>query len=170
MDDVLKTEFGLPMGLADTSKVTIDWDTGQRPLTKKGKIARSGGNAIEKKAVHRVQILDPATGTGTFLAEVIKQIAPKVKNVGEGMWSGYIEKDLIPRIHGFEILMASYAMCHMKLDMVLTEPGYTPSGTPPRLGVYLTNSLEEGKSADQTLPFARWLSDDYVKFILKPDS
>lgn len=40
-----------------------------------------------KKEVHRVQILDPATGTGTFLAEVIKQIAPKVKDVTEGMWS-----------------------------------------------------------------------------------
>ena len=160
VDDVLKAEFGLPMGLADTSKVTIDWDTGQKELTKKGKIAKSGKNAVEKKEVHRVQILDPATGTGTFLGEVIKQIAPKVKGIAEGMWSGYIEKDLIPRLHGFELLMASYAMCHMKLDMVLSELGYTPSGTPPRLSVYLTNSLEEGEPANQTLPFAQWLSNE----------
>ena len=48
------------------------------------------------------QILDPATGTGTFLAEVIKQIAPKVKNMASGMWSQYIEQELIPRLHGFE--------------------------------------------------------------------
>ena len=152
VDEVLQTEFGLPDGLADTSKVTIDWDTGQND--KKGK------RITTKKEVHRVQILDPATGTGTFLAETIKQIAPKVKNVAEGMWSSYIERDLIPRLHGFELLMASYAMCHMKLDMILTELGYKPTGNPPRLGVYLTNSLEEGEPANQTLPFAQWLSNE----------
>jgi hypothetical protein len=150
MDEVLQTEFGLPDGLADTSKVTIDWDTGQ--TDKKAKPVTS------RKEVHRVQILDPATGTGTFLAEVIKQIAPKVKGVAPGMWSGYIEADLIPRLHGFELLMASYAMCHMKLDMILTELGYKPTGNPPRLSVYLTNSLEEGQPANQTLPFTQWLS------------
>lgn len=151
VDEVLQTEFGLPDGLADTSKVTVDWDTGQ---TDKGK------PVTIKKEVHRVQVLDPATGTGTFLAEVIKQIAPKVKGVAAGMWSGYIEKDLIPRLHGFELLMASYSMCHMKLDMILTELGYKPTTTPPRLSVYLTNSLEEGEPANQSLPFAQWLSNE----------
>jgi predicted helicase len=150
VDEVLQTEFGLPDGLADTSKVTLDWDTGQ--TDKKGKAVTI------KKDVHRVQILDPATGTGTFLAEVIKQIAPKIKGVAPGMWSSYIETDLIPRLHGFELLMASYAMCHMKIDMILTEMGYKPTGTPPRLSVFLTNSLEEGEPANQTLPFTQWLS------------
>ena len=137
VDQVLQTEFGLPDGLADTSKVTIDWDTGQ--TDKKGKAVTI------KKEVHRVQVLDPATGTGTFLAEVVKQIAPKIQGVAPGMWSQYIENDLIPRLHGFELLMASYAMCHMKLDMILTELGHKPTKTPPRLSVYLTNSLEEGE-------------------------
>lgn len=150
VDEVLQSEFGLPDGLADTSKVTIDWDTGQTD---------SKGRAVTiRKAVHRVQILDPATGTGTFLAEVVKQIAPKIQGVAPGMWSGYIENDLIPRLHGFELLMASYAMCHMKLDMILTEMGYKPSKTPPRLSVYLTNSLEEGEPATQNLLFSQWLS------------
>ena len=158
VDEVLQTEFGLPDGLADTSKVTIDWDTGQKAMTKSGKLRKDGKNAIEKREVHRVQILDPATGTGTFLAEVIKQIAPKVKGIAPAMWSNYIEDDLIPRLHGFELLMASYAMCHMKLDMILTELGYKPTGNPPRLSVYLTNSLEEGEPANQTLPFTQWLS------------
>ncbi|MCE2745936.1 MAG: N-6 DNA methylase [Burkholderiales bacterium] len=150
IDEVLQTEFGLSDGLADTSKITIDWDTGQ--ADKKGK------PIVTRKDVHRVQILDPATGTGTFLAEVIKNIAPKVKNVAEGMWSSYIERDLIPRLHGFELLMASYAMCHMKLDMILTELGYKPSNTPPRLGVYLTNSLEEGERDVRDLFMAQWLT------------
>ncbi|MGE0530937.1 MAG: type ISP restriction/modification enzyme [Hyphomonadaceae bacterium] len=152
VDDVLKTEFGLADGLADTSKVTIPWDTGQKD--KKGK------PILTQKEVHRVQILDPATGTGTFLAEVIKQIAPRVMHKAHGIWASYVEKDLIPRLHGFELLMASYAMCHMKLDMVLREYGYQPTKDPPRVSVYLTNSLEEGEPANQTLPFAQWLSNE----------
>lgn len=152
VDEVLQTEFSLADGLADTSKVTVDWETGQTD--------KRGRRETIKKEVHRVQILDPATGTGTFLAEAIKQIAPKVKGVAEGMWSQYVEQDLIPRLHGFELLMASYAMCHMKLDMILTEMGYEPTKKPPRLSVYLTNSLEEGEPANQTLPFAQWLSNE----------
>lgn len=152
VDEVLQTEFGIADGLADSSKITIDWDTGQ--TDKKGK------RITTKKEVHRVQVLDPATGTGTFLAEVIKQVAPRVKDVAPGMWSSYIETDLIPRLHGFELLMASYAMCHMKLDMILTELDYKPTGTSPRLSVYLTNSLEEGEPANQALPFAQWLSNE----------
>lgn len=150
VDEVLRTEFGLADGLADTSKVTIDLDTGHNDA--------KGKPITHKRDVHRVQILDPATGTGTFLAEVIKQIAPKVKDVAEGMWSGYIERDLIPRLHGFELLMASYAMCHMKLDMILGELGYRPGKAPPRLSVYLTNSLEEGDRDVRDLFMAQWLT------------
>jgi len=144
VDEVLKTEFGLADGLADTSKITIDWDTGQNN-------PKTGKPAHIKKEVHRVQILDPATGTGTFLAEVVKLVSERIKGVAPGQLSAYIERDLIPRLHGFELLMASYAMCHMKLDMILTRLGYKPSAQPPRLGVYLTNSLEEGERVEQTL-------------------
>ena len=134
VDDVLKTEFGLADGLADTGKVTVDWDTGQTD--------RNGKPVTIKKDVHRVQILDPATGTGTFLAKAVQTIADRVKARAPGMWSSYVENDLLPRLHGFELLMASYAMCHMKLDMQLTESGYVPSKDPPRLSVWLTNALE----------------------------
>lgn len=134
VDDVLKTEFGLADGLADTSKVTVDWDTGQNDA--KGKPIKI------KKEVHKVQILDPATGTGTFLAKAVQLIADRVKVRAPGKWSGYVEADLLPRLHGFELLMASYAMGHMKLDMMLTETGYKPSDKPPRLSVWLTNALE----------------------------
>lgn len=146
VDEVLKTEFGLVDGLADTSKITIDWDTGQNN-------PKTGKPATIKKEVHRVQILDPATGTGTFLAEVVKLVSERIKGVAPGQLSAYIERDLIPRLHGFELLMASYAMCHMKLDMILTRLGYKPSANPPRLGVYLTNSLEGGERVLQTFDF-----------------
>lgn len=135
VDDVLKTEFGLPDGLADTSKVSVDWDTGQDD-------PKTGKARTIKKDVHKVQILDPATGTGTFLAKAVQLISDRVKTRAPGKWSNYVEQDLMPRLHGFELLMASYAMCHMKLDMQLTESGYKPSARPPRLSVWLTNSLE----------------------------
>ena len=146
VDDVLKTEFGLADGLADTGKVTVDWDTGAND-------PKTGKPVTVKKEVHKVQILDPATGTGTFLAKAVQLIADRVKARAPGKWSGYVEQDLLPRLHGFELLMASYAMCHMKLDMQLTQSGYKPSakppvgwtGTsqwPPRLSVWLTNALE----------------------------
>jgi predicted helicase len=142
VDDILKTEFNLPQGLADTSKTKIKVDV--------------QGKKIEKE-VHRVQILDPATGTGTFLAEVIKQIHAKFAGQ-QGIWSNYVENNLIPRINGFELLMASYAMAHLKLDLLLSETGYKPSKT-QRLHIYLTNSLEEHHPDTGTL-FARWLSDE----------
>ncbi len=152
VDGILKTEFGLSQGIADTSKITVDWDTGTTD--------KKGDPVTTPKELHRVQILDPAAGTGTFLAEVIRQIGERIQGIAPGNWSNYVENELLPRLHGFELLMASYAMCHMKLDMMLTKMGYKPSGNPPRLGVYLTNSLEEGERANQTLPFAHWLSQE----------
>ena len=107
--------------------------------------------------MHKVQILDPATGTATFLSEIIKQIYSKFKGQ-EGIWSDYVEKHLIPRLNGFEILMASYAMAHLKLDLLLTETGYKPTND-QRFRVYLTNSLEESHPDTGTL-FANWLSTE----------
>jgi hypothetical protein len=146
VDDVLKTEFGLADGLADTSKVTVDWDTGQDdPKTGKPRTIR--------KEVHKVQILDPATGTGTFLAKAVQLISDRVKARAPGKWSSYVEEDLLPRLHGFELLMASYAMCHMKLDMMLEQTGYKPSAKPPRLSVWLTNALEPAEREVKDLFF-----------------
>jgi hypothetical protein len=146
VDGVLKTEFGLADGLADTSKVTVDWDTGQDD-------PKAGKPRTIKKDVHKVQILDPATGTGTFLAKAVQLISDRVKARAPGKWSSYVEEDLLPRLHGFELLMASYAMCHMKLDMMLSETGYKPSPKPPRLSVWLTNSLEPAEREVKDLFF-----------------
>ena len=145
VDDILKTEFDLPQGLADTSKTTIEVDV----QDKKGKKAT--------QEVHRVQILDPATGTGTFLAEVIKLVYKKFEGQ-QGIWSNYVETHLLPRLNGFELLMASYAMAHLKLDLLLTETGFKPTKD-QRFRVFLTNSLEEHHPDTGTL-FANWLSSE----------
>jgi predicted helicase len=154
VDDILKTEFDLPLGLADTSKVKIK----VKDVAKSTADQRSKTKTIEREEeVHRVQILDPATGTGTFLAEVVKQIHKQFEGQ-QGIWNNYVEDHLIPRINGFEILMASYAMAHLKLDMLLTETGYKPRKD-QRLRIYLTNSLEEHHPDTGTL-FANWLSTE----------
>jgi predicted helicase len=141
VDDILKTEFNLPQGLADSSKTKI-------------KINNYGLKPVEQE-VHKVQILDPATGTGTFLAEVVKHIHKKFEGQ-KGIWSDYVETNLLPRLNGFELLMASYAMAHLQLDLLLTETGYKPTNN-QRFRVYLTNSLEESHPDTGTL-FASWLS------------
>src|SRR5574343_606435 len=165
VDDILKTEFNLPQGLADTSKIKIK----KTAVTKATADKRSKLTEVETEhEVHKVQILDPATGTGTFLAEVVKHIYKKFEGQ-QGIWSKYVANDLIPRLNGFELLMASYAMAHLKMDMLLTETGYKPT-TPPdghpskggesqRLKIFLTNSLEEAHPDTQTL-FSSWLSDE----------
>ncbi|OAV73202.1 putative helicase [Bacteroidales bacterium Barb6] len=143
VDDILKTEFDLPQGLADTSKAQI-------------KTADKQGNKGEEE-VHKVQILDPATGTGTFLAEVVKHIHNTFAGQ-QGIWSNYVETHLLPRLNGFELLMASYAMAHLQLELLLTETGYKSTEN-KRLRIFLTNSLEE-HHPDTTTWFAKWLSTE----------
>ncbi|MCW5898977.1 MAG: N-6 DNA methylase [Flavobacteriales bacterium] len=174
VDEILKSEFGLVAGLADASKVKI-----KRKVVTQGRHgnAKVKEVAIEEE-VHRVQVLDPATGTGTFLAEVVRQVYAKFEGQ-QGLWPAYVEQHLIPRLNGFELLMASYAMAHLKLDLVLRDTGYDmgqPHGTPnanarggvvrpsgaeaqQRLRVFLTNSLEEAHPDTGTL-FASWLSQE----------
>ncbi|MBR2194727.1 MAG: N-6 DNA methylase [Salinivirgaceae bacterium] len=150
VDEILKTDFGLPEGLADYSMV-------EREVVAEQSRDRRTADGMKhmKQRFHRVQILDPATGTGTFLAEVVNQIYDHFRGQ-QGIWQQYVEQHLIPRLNGFEILMASYAVAHLKLDMLLTETGYQHKSD-KRLHVYLTNSLEESTRNPHTL-FAQWLS------------
>ena len=152
VDDILKTEFELRDGLADSSKTTIKVN-----LQKTDKRYKENIKTIDQE-VHRVQILDPATGTGTFLAETIKLIHKQFEGQS-GIWSNYVEKHLIPRLNGFELLMASYAMAHLKLDLLLTETGYKPTSN-QRLRVFLTNSLEQASSEVPNLFMAQWLTEE----------
>ena len=153
VDEVLKKRFGLRDGLADNSKTSIEVESQVRDKR------TSSGYRRYKKDVHKVQLLDPATGTGTFIAEVVRFIYTNHFEKSQGIWSSYVENDLIPRLNGFEILMASYAMAHLKLDMLLGETGYRASDTHQRLRVFLTNSLEEHHPDTHSL-FAQWLSNE----------
>ncbi|MFC1910945.1 type ISP restriction/modification enzyme, partial [Chloroflexota bacterium] len=102
-------------------------------------------------------ILDPATGTATFLYMVINEIRQAFAGQ-EGMWNDYVAGKLLKRIFGFELLMAPYAVAHLKLGLLLQETGYKFQSD-ERLGVYLTNTLDEAFKHAETL-FAQWISEE----------
>jgi predicted helicase len=106
-----------------------------------------------------VYILDPAVGTATFLYMVINEIHDAVVAQGQkGLWNEYVAEKLLPRIFGFELLMAPYAVAHLKLGLLLQETGYEFQSD-QRLGIYLTNTLEEAVKRADTL-FARWITEE----------
>ena len=152
VDEILKTRFNLSDGLADTSKVTIR-QTSNLYTDNRTKDHKR----YENREYHKVQILDPATGTGTFLAEVVRKIYSGMENQ-KGAWQNYVEEHLLPRLNGFEFMMAPYAIAHLKLDMVLAQTGYKAKQD-KRLRIFLTNSLEECDHDTGTL-FAQWLAQE----------
>jgi len=135
VDHVLKTEFGLADGLADTAKLP--------------------------DGRHKVQVLDPAVGTGTFISAVIRLIYERLIEQGQkGRWPAYVHHDLLPRIHGFELMMAAYTIAHLKLSIAFKQTGFTIFNK--RLGIYLTNSLEQtGPQTDMfSLGFAQSIAEE----------
>ncbi|MBN1262835.1 MAG: N-6 DNA methylase [Candidatus Pacebacteria bacterium] len=136
VDCLLKKEFKLPDGLSDTSKTV--------------------------KGLHRVQILDPAVGTGTFISKVIRNIFEHLRKTGqEGRWHPYVLHDLLPRLYGFELMMTPYTIAHLKLSMAFKETGFKYFNN-RRLGIYLTNSLEEA-SVQQDLLTAFGLAESIAE-------
>ncbi|MGH9401040.1 MAG: type ISP restriction/modification enzyme, partial [Terriglobia bacterium] len=148
VDYLLKTRFGCTNGLADTATVEYERED-------------ENGGKPKKATAPRVLILDPACGTGTFLYAVIDHIRAEFMRQGNaGMWSGYVQNHLLTRIFGFELLMAPYAVAHFKLGMQLAGYDLTPAqqekwaydfSGEERLGVYLTNTLEEAERRAETL-------------------
>lgn len=135
VDHVLKKDFGLADGLADTAKLP--------------------------DGRHKVQVLDPAVGTGTFISAVIRLIYERLIEQGQkGRWPAYVHHDLLPRIHGFELMMAAYTIAHLKLSIAFKQTGFTIFNK--RLGIYLTNSLEQaGPQTDMfSLGFAQSIAEE----------
>jgi predicted helicase len=139
IDHILKTDFGLKDGLADATKVPVK-------------------NSKGKTEAHKVLITDIATGTGTFLHNVIDHIHQSL-DLSPDDWSDYVSQHLLPRLLGFELLMAPYAVAHMKLGLQLAELGYK-FDTPQRLRVYLTNTLQEAFQIPPADEFDNWIHDE----------
>ena len=106
-------------------------------------------------------ILDPAVGTATFLYMAINEIYQAIAGKGQqGLWNNYVAEKLLPRIFGFELLMAPYAVAHLKLGLLLQETSYEFQSD-QRLGIYLTNTLEEAfKKSEQLAGFNEYIVDE----------
>ncbi len=132
VDELLKDKFNKPLGIADPE----------------------------------VMILDPACGTGTFLLWIFQLIHKRFQEspeaLAEGLedrsWSGYVKERLLPRVFGFELLMAPYAIAHLKLGLFLEETGYQfDSGK--RLKVFLTNTLDDSLKKAEVL-FEEFIAEE----------
>ena len=148
--ELLQTEFGLEDGLADTT--TWGEMLKRHPDMKLPPLTDEPG---EKRTISPdepfVQILDPATGTATFPVEVIEVIyntmTAKWKQQGknakaiDSLWNDYVPQHLLPRLHAYELMMAPYAIAHMKVGLKLAETGYRFESE-ERARIYLTNALE----------------------------
>jgi len=149
LDHLLKSRFKINDGLADTKQIEY------KPTD------RSPHPDVGFPRSHRTLILDPAAGTGTFLYEVVELIRESFrKKKKAGLWSNYVHDHLLPRLFGFELLMAPYAMAHLKLGMQLAAQDLPPEErtlleygfeTDDRLQVYLTNTLEQVEAQTQQL-------------------
>jgi len=116
VDILLEEKFGLKNGLATKERVTED--------------------------IPQLLILDPATGTGTFLYEVLNTIYKRLRTDKFGkLKDDEVQRDILERIYGFELMMAPYSIAHLKLGLLLKEHGYTFSND-RRLNIFLTNTLE----------------------------
>ncbi len=158
VDEVLRTEFGLEDGLADTA--TWAEFVAKHPEAK----IPDGVKGDEPF----VKILDPATGTGTFLVEVIElihdRLVAKWKKAGMNdkarleAWNAWVPQHLLPRLYGFELMMAPYAVAHMKIGLKLADTGYRfegldVEGKPARAQVFLTDALQPAHDLDMQLAF-----------------
>lgn len=150
IDEILRAEFGLEDGLADT---TTWGEFVEREKIRNPKSAFRIPEGVGPEEPF-VQILDPATGTGTFLIEVVERVhatmRAKWSRRGESesemleLWNEYVPRHLLPRLHGFELMMAPYAVAHMKLGLKLTETNYRFDSA-ERARVYLANTLDGPK-------------------------
>ena len=134
VDEILKNKLNIEDGLANNTKLL--W---------KG------------KEMHRIQVLDPATGTGTFLAYVADKIYKSYEKQ-RGLWPEDVVKNVIPRLNGFEYLMAPYTMAHLKLSSSLRLEDIHEN-LPERLNIFLTNSLEEDHP-EERLEIAKFITDE----------
>ncbi|MFM6023049.1 MAG: N-6 DNA methylase, partial [Dolichospermum sp.] len=142
VDYVLRNKLNISKGLADSQKIKIPNPQGEETIE-----------------THQVLILDPAVGTGTFMHGVIDFIYDQFKSQ-KGMWSSYVSQHLLPRLFGFELLMAPYTVAHIKLGLQLQELGYDFSSD-ERLRIYLTNTLQESfQLEDQIISFGSRIQEE----------
>ncbi|PJC32871.1 hypothetical protein CO051_02380 [Candidatus Roizmanbacteria bacterium CG_4_9_14_0_2_um_filter_39_13] len=132
---------------------------------------RRGGIAhfSEDHPEETVHILDPAAGTGTFLMSAIQLVYEKnvkLKNLGEHifirMFSDVVRKHILKNFYAFELLVAPYAIAHLKLTLELERLGFSFDKVldNERLGIYLTNTLDDPDRVLDDMPLFPTISEE----------
>ena len=169
IDRLLKDKFKIKAGLADHSKIKLSPVAAVCDRREGDSDDRRSQSAATEEC-HRVLILDPATGTATFLYTVLDFIRSQFKTRKKaGQWGSYVHEHLLPRLFGFELLMAPYAVAHFKIGLALAamdeEPlfrqqwSYEPQGS-ERVNIFLTNTLEDLEHRAEQLGPLRILSNE----------
>ena len=100
--------------------------------------------------VPKVAILDPACGTGTFGAEIIRFVKDKYFSGPNAVfYKEWLQQEngLMSRLISFEIMMTSYVIAHLKIRRVITETlGNQHLDADLPSNIFLTNTLAEPKS------------------------
>jgi len=124
------------------------------------KILQEQFDRPEGLANKSVTVLDPAAGTGTFLVEAArKAVEEYVERFGEGTKEGFIRDHVLRNFYGFELMMAPYAVGHLKISYMLDEFGCT-LGDEDRFKLYLTNTLEWEDLAQTQIPGIASLAEE----------
>lgn len=143
VDALLKRDFDMPEGLGDTKKAPFH--------------SRDAHGLPLEVTKPRLLIVDPATGTATFPYQIIRLLRQRLNASGNaGQWSHYVRDHLLHALYGFELMMAPYAVAHLKLSMELggldlpddtedqqEEKEALSVEIKDRLNIYLTNTLED---------------------------
>ena len=142
VDDLLVNEFNLEQGFANNSTVNIKVKSDPYKDGKKTKTEKI-------ISVPQVAILDPSCGTGTFMAEIVKLVKEKYFSGSNSIfYKNWIENNnsLMSRLIGFEIMMTSYVVAHLKLRRVIQDTLGEVPDVSIKTNIYLTNTLTEPKS------------------------
>jgi len=111
-------------------------------------------------ATDSVTVLDPAAGTLTFLAETANVAVNDFSvRYGTAGVSELIKNHILKNFYAFELMMAPYAIAHLKMGFLLEELGYK-LGDDDRFKLYLTNTLELEELKQSNLPGMSSLSQE----------
>ncbi len=136
VDEVLRERFGLAQGIADCS-------TWAEAAERNGFEVPDGVPAEQPF----VTMIDPATGTGTFLVAWLRQARESFLSGGgsETDWSEHLRSHVLPQMHGFELMLGPYAIAHLKVALELHTHGVADAN----VNVLLTDSLEHQAAQGQ---------------------
>lgn len=127
------------------------------------KILKKNFGKKEGFADKSVITLDPAAGTLTFPAEAITISKQEFESAhGTGGWDSLVKEHILKNFYAFEILMAPYAVGHLKISLLLKELGYE-MGQDERFELYLTNTLDMSKFSPQQSILSEEISQESEK-------